>query len=158
MSAGLPDTILSEYKEVFSMFDVDGDGTIDSSELENVLKDLGTPASGSELQELMSAVDADGDGVIDFEEFCAMMSTRGTSGSSSHADANAEMKAVFAALDKDGDGIISMDDLRTIVPAVRWGSDRPPTDTDLALMIAVGGDEIDFASFQDIVSRFASLS
>jgi calmodulin len=158
MSAGLPDAILSEYKEVFSMFDVDGDGTIDSSELENVLKDLGTPACGSELQELMSAVDVDGNGVIDFEEFCVMMATRGNSSTSGPPDVLSEMKAVFAALDKDGDGMISIEDLRMVVPTVRWGSDRPPTETDLALMLAVGGDDIDFAAFQDIVSRFSTLS
>lgn len=157
MSAGLPDHILSEYKEVFSMFDIDGDGTIDSTELDNVLKDLGTPASASELQELLSAVDADGDGVIDFEEFCVMMSTRGTTGTSAPQDASAEIKAVFIALDKDGDGVISLDDLRALLPAVRWG-EKQPTETDLALMLAVGGDDIDFAAFQDIVARFATLS
>lgn len=158
MSAGLPDHILSEYKEVFSMFDVDGDGTIDSTELDNVLKDLGTPATSSELQELLAAVDTDSNGVIDFEEFCVMMSMRGGSGSSGITDPYTEMKSVFTALDKDGDGIISLEDLKVVLPSVRWGSERPPSDADLTLMLAVGGEVVDFAAFQDIVSRFQSLS
>ena len=156
MSAGLPDHVLAEYKEVFSIFDVDGDGTIDSNELDNVLKDLGTPATASELQELLAAVDTDQNGVIDFEEFCAMMSMRGPTGAPT--DPEEEAKNVFRALDKNGDGVVSLEDLQHIIHGVRWGNERPPTEADLAMMLTVGGDVVDFAAFKKIVRRFQAMA
>ena len=41
MASELTDDLISEFKEAFSLFDKDGDGTINTKELGTVMKSLG---------------------------------------------------------------------------------------------------------------------
>lgn len=52
--------LLSEFKEAFSLFDKDGDGTICSKELGTVMRSLGQNPTEAELQDMINEVDADG--------------------------------------------------------------------------------------------------
>ena len=49
-----------EFKEAFSLFDKDGDGTITSKELGTVMRSLGQNPTEAELQDMINEVDADG--------------------------------------------------------------------------------------------------
>lgn len=60
---------LNEFKETFSLFDRDGDGTISTKELGTVMRALGQNPTESELQDMINEVDADGNGTLDFTEF-----------------------------------------------------------------------------------------
>lgn len=51
---------LVEFKEAFSLFDKDGDGTISSKELGTVMRSLGQNPTEALLQEMVNEVDADG--------------------------------------------------------------------------------------------------
>lgn len=51
--------LTAEFKEAFSLFDKDGDGTICSKELGTVMRSLGNPTE-AELQDMINEVDADG--------------------------------------------------------------------------------------------------
>ena len=67
----------SYLKSAFNMFDTDGSGKIDSTEINRLLsgeefKDIYTP---DQLAEAIAEVDKNGDGEIDFEEFMEMMKT-----------------------------------------------------------------------------------
>ena len=53
-------TIISEFKEAFSLFDKDGDGTITTKELGTVMRSLGQNPTEAELQDMINEVDADG--------------------------------------------------------------------------------------------------
>lgn len=53
----------SEFKEAFSLFDKDGDGTICSKELGTVMRSLGQNPTEAELQDMINEVDADGERV-----------------------------------------------------------------------------------------------
>lgn len=57
----------------FKVFDADGSGEIDISELRQALKNIGEKISEDELRAMMAGADADGNGLIDFEEFCVFM-------------------------------------------------------------------------------------
>lgn len=57
-----------EFKEAFSLFDKDGDGTITTKELGTVMRSLGQNPTEAELQDMINEVDADGNGTIDFPE------------------------------------------------------------------------------------------
>lgn len=49
-----------EFKEAFSLFDKDGDGTITTKELGTVMRSLGQNPTNGELQDMINEVDADG--------------------------------------------------------------------------------------------------
>ena len=50
----------SEYREAFRLFDKNGDGSITTAELGNVMKSLGQFATSEELEEMLQEVDIDG--------------------------------------------------------------------------------------------------
>lgn len=56
--------MLSEFKEAFSLFDKDGDGTITTKELGTVMRSLGQNPTEAELQDMINEVDADGENSI----------------------------------------------------------------------------------------------
>ena len=51
----------SEFKEAFSLFDKDGDGTITTKELGTVMRSLGQNPTEAELQDMINEVDVDGE-------------------------------------------------------------------------------------------------
>lgn len=52
--------VCPEFKEAFSLFDKDGDGTITTKELGTVMRSLGQNPTEAELQDMINEVDADG--------------------------------------------------------------------------------------------------
>ena len=56
--------IFSEFKEAFSLFDKDGDGTITTKELGTVMRSLGQNPTEAELQDMINEVDADGESLL----------------------------------------------------------------------------------------------
>ena len=55
-----PHLIIAEFKEVFKMFDVDGDETVSTEELQDVMAKLGQAPSPEELADMINEVDEDG--------------------------------------------------------------------------------------------------
>ena len=64
---------LDEFKECFQMFDKDGDGTIDTTELGSVMRSLGQNPDMEEIEEMIDEADEDGSGSINFPEFVGLM-------------------------------------------------------------------------------------
>jgi len=101
---------IAEFKEAFSLFDKDGDGTITTKELGTVMRSLGQNPTEAELQDMINEVDADGNGTIDFPEFLTMMARK-----MKDTDSEEEIKEAFKEFDRDGDGFISAAELRHVV-------------------------------------------
>ena len=55
---------LLEFKEAFSLFDKDGDGTITPKELGTVMRSLGQNPTEGELKDMINEVDTDGELVL----------------------------------------------------------------------------------------------
>lgn len=68
-----PNEIIENLKDAFSIFDIDGNGSITAEELHNVMVSIGDKCSLAECKKMIRGVDKDGDGMIDFEEFKRMM-------------------------------------------------------------------------------------
>lgn len=63
-------------QNTFNKFDADQSGSIDASELENIISALGADFSPKELQQAMLELDGDGNGTLDREEFTAWWCAR----------------------------------------------------------------------------------
>ncbi len=103
-----------ELREAFSLFDIDGDGTISINELRNVMQSLGKKLSYKKLKKLVDSADVDGNGFIEFEELVTLMEQH----SIPHNFLD-EMKKAFGHFDKDGNGYISPEELRSALERMK---------------------------------------
>ena len=55
------------------MFDVAANGSIRSSDLKKIARELGVDVKAEELEEMIKAADADGDGAVSEKEFTDFM-------------------------------------------------------------------------------------
>ncbi|KAF4682284.1 Calcium binding protein [Perkinsus olseni] len=105
----LPAQDLEEFREVFSLVDIDRGGSISTEELGTLMETLGVKVTPDELEAMVADVDENGNGEIDFEEFVQVMS-RKTSGDHSPEEVKAAFK-LFAGPDGP-DGTITLKDLQ----------------------------------------------
>ncbi|XP_019407950.1 PREDICTED: calmodulin isoform X2 [Crocodylus porosus] len=96
MADQLTEEQIAEFKEAFSLFDKDGDGTITTKELGTVMRSLGQNPTEAELQDMINEVDADGNGTIDFPEFLTMMARK-----MKDTDSEEEIREAFRVFDKE---------------------------------------------------------
>ena len=99
---------IAQFKEAFSLFDKDGDGTITTKELGTVMRSLGQNPTEAELQDMINEVDADGNGTIDFTEFLSLMASK-----MKHTDTEEELIEAFKVFDCYGKGFLSATALST---------------------------------------------
>merc|ERR1712071_487132 len=97
--------------EAFAIFDVNGDGTIEATELKEVMRSLGQNPSNQECHDMISSVDKDQNGSIDFDEFLVLMRSR-------QAEPDAELKGAFDVFDTNNDGAISRDELKELMASL----------------------------------------
>ena len=106
----LTDEQIAEFKEAFSLFDRDGDGSITTNELGTVMRSLGQNPTEAELQDMINEVDVDGNGTIDFPEFLSLMARK-----MKETDTEEELMEAFRVFDRDGNGFISAAELRHVM-------------------------------------------
>ncbi len=62
-------------QEIFSEFDVDGNGVVTAVEFRNAIRKLNLGLSSKEIDQLMLRIDANSDGMIDYNEFSSKFGT-----------------------------------------------------------------------------------
>jgi hypothetical protein len=67
------DKDIADLKLHFSMFDVDGGGSIEAEELKQVLGDMGLEPTDEQIRDIILEVDKDRSGAIEFNEFVTLM-------------------------------------------------------------------------------------
>jgi calmodulin len=67
---------IEEMREIFSLVDKDGGGTISTEELGELLEIIGIEATEDDLGKMVEQMDSDNSGEIDFEEFAEVMMRR----------------------------------------------------------------------------------
>lgn len=69
---------MEDMYDAFSVFDIDGNGSITKEELQIVMTNVGDPPSDEEAAAMVAKYDIDGNGSIQFDEFLAMMNEKRT--------------------------------------------------------------------------------
>uniref|UniRef100_A0A674IHD9 EF-hand domain-containing protein n=1 Tax=Terrapene triunguis TaxID=2587831 RepID=A0A674IHD9_9SAUR len=110
MADQLTEGQIAEFKEAFSLFDKDGDGSITTSELGTVMRSLGQNPTEAELQDMIGELDDDGSGTVDFPEFLSMMARK-----MRDTDSEEEIREAFRVFDRDKNGYISAAELRHVM-------------------------------------------
>ena len=72
---GLTRKQIEAFREVFTLFDINGGGSIDAGELNQALMSVDISLTESELKDVLSVIDEDGNGEIDFDEFLNLMTS-----------------------------------------------------------------------------------
>ncbi|KAK1939825.1 calmodulin [Babesia divergens] len=110
MADQLSEEQIAEFKEAFSLFDRDGDGSITTKELGTVMRSLGQNPTEAELADMINEIDTNGSGAIDFPEFLILMARKMKEG-----DTEEELVQAFKVFDRDGNGFISAQELRHVM-------------------------------------------
>lgn len=136
-----------EFKEAFSLFDKDGDGSISTDEFGTVMRSLGMNPTASELQEMINEVNADGSGMIDFSEFLTMCSRK-----MKDTDSEEDLMEAFSVFDKEGRGVLSTSELRHVMSQLG----EKLTDEELEEMVEGSsvseGEEVKYLEFVRLMS------
>jgi len=101
---------LETFKEAFTVFDKNQDGTITTKELSTVMRSLGQNPTDAEVQDMINEVDVDGSGAIEFPEFCVMMVKK-----MQESDTENEIREAYRVFDKERTGCIAVSEMRLIL-------------------------------------------
>merc|ERR1712199_88871 len=98
-----------ELREAFDLFDTDGSGAVDATELHTAMKALGFEPKKEEISKMVKEMDKDGDATVDFEEFCVMLAEK-----MNQKDGKDEMLKGFKLFDDDNTGKISFKNFQRV--------------------------------------------
>ena len=147
MADQLSEEQIAEFKEAFSLFDKDGDGTITTRELGTVMRSLGQNPTEAELTDMTSEVDAEGIGTIDFPEFLTMMARK-----MKDTDTEEEIREAFKVFDKDGNGFISASELRHVVKNLAEKLTEEEVDEMIREADVVGDGQVNYEEFVAVLT------
>mmetsp|Transcript_10112 Transcript_10112/g.22747 ORF Transcript_10112/g.22747 Transcript_10112/m.22747 type:complete len:177 (-) Transcript_10112:121-651(-) len=131
----LTDEQVKDIKRAFDMFDIDGSGAIDRSELTSALYALGIPVTDSDVQGVMVVADKnkkdeEGSDEVDYKEFVRLMQDKVLG-----ADPKDNVLRAFTAFDTNCDNKISLQELKSMF----WEMGDDATEEELQEIIDVCG-------------------
>lgn len=133
----------ADYKQAFKLFDADGDGQINVSDLGNMMAALGEACSERDLQDMIAEVDVSGSGTIEFNEFLFIMARRQKDGSVD------DVKSAFSVFDKGGNGVITADDMQRVLASL--GEEVSPTEAAQIIKDISNADTVNIDQFRKMV-------
>ncbi|KAH7421254.1 hypothetical protein KP509_13G048100 [Ceratopteris richardii] len=95
---------ISDLKEIFEKFDLDGDGSLTEQELGALLCALGLNPSAEQVTVILHNLDKNNNGFVEFSEFLEVISPNITSEMAYNQE---ELLMLFRKFDTDGNGFIS---------------------------------------------------
>ncbi|CAD5183207.1 unnamed protein product [Musa acuminata subsp. malaccensis] len=141
--------LTAEHKEVFSLFDKDGDGHITLEELRTIIRSLGREPTLQELQDMIREVDVDGNGTIEFDEFLNVMAMR--TKEATEAEAEEELREAFKVFDIDNNGYISPSELMSVMTNLGEEVTKEIAAEMIMEVDADGDGQVDFKEFSTLM-------
>eukprot|EP01063_Lacrimia_lanifica_P038108 TRINITY_DN8015_c0_g1_i1.p3 TRINITY_DN8015_c0_g1~~TRINITY_DN8015_c0_g1_i1.p3 ORF type:complete len:155 (+),score=58.80 TRINITY_DN8015_c0_g1_i1:51-515(+) len=151
MEDAMDELQIAEFREAFSLYDQNGEGTITTRELPFVMRSVGQYPSDPEMQDIVREVDGNG-GSLDFPEFLDLMSRRTLGTGSADKAREANMRAAFAVFDESGNGTVRACDLHHVMTSL--GEKLSDAEADAMIKEAdVDGDGmIDYRRFAEVMT------
>ena len=103
---------ICELHEAFNIFDIESNGSIETSNLVLLMNALKQYPNKEEIEQILKEVDLNNDGKIYFNQFLKIMAKRLKN---ILYDEDKYLKNVFDLLDRNKNGLISIDEIRRIV-------------------------------------------
>merc|ERR1712216_606380 len=148
----LTDEQKNELRDAFDLFDTDGSGAVDFTELHTAMKALGFEPKKEEIAKMVKEMDKDGDATVDFAEFCKMMAEK-----MNQKDGKEELMKGFKIFYDDNTGKISFKNFQRV--AKELGENL--SDQELKEIIAEadtdGDGEISEAEFLEVMKATGLL-
>jgi len=137
---------LATFKEAFTVYDKNHDGTITTKELSTVMRSLGQNPTDAEVQDMINEVDVDGSGDMEFPEFCVMMVKK-----MQESDTESEVQEAYRVFDNDRDGYISASELRMIFAALPERLSAEEIDEMLEAADEDGSGRFEYSEFKQML-------
>ena len=102
------------FRDIFSQYDKDGDGTLATKYVGTIMRSFGQSPTEEELNYIICKVDADRSGFMDFSEFVAMMANH----MNHEMETKDEICSAFKEFDVKGTGTIPVEELRYILTSM----------------------------------------
>lgn len=133
---------LQDLRESFDVVDVDGDGTLDGSELGRLFVALPDLAPPELIEPLRTTLDLDGDGRISFTELAVVLL-----GGFDPGKVHAAARLWHNAYDTDGSGTLDVSELAAVLSRLGRPADNDEVARALDRADLDGDRALDFAEF-----------
>lgn len=100
---------LTNIREAFDLFDVDGTGKINTKELKVAIRAMGFEPKKEEIRSMLAEVDGGKNGKLSYEEFAKLIAMK-----VSERDSNQDLVKSFRMFDETGKGAIDFETLLNV--------------------------------------------
>ncbi|XP_063727576.1 uncharacterized protein LOC134855109 isoform X1 [Symsagittifera roscoffensis] len=107
---GISNEKFNDIKEMFKMYDKNGDGRISKGELMLTMQLIGANPTKDEVENMIREVDTDGNGYIEFKEFVQFAKVYLL-----NRDPEKELRDAFKVFDRNGDGVLDASEISKIM-------------------------------------------
>ena len=140
------------FLEAFSHFDKDGDGSISTKELRNVMRNIGEKPTRAGLDALMTEFDTDQDGRISFSEFLVMIANI-----MGEQESEKEVREAFQLLDADGNGFLTSAEVHEVISSLEFRGKAKPSEEEVDDIIRKADTDGDGRiNYEEFVKLWAS--
>jgi len=105
---------IQDIKDTFALFDTDGNGSIDSTELKVAVRALNLDPANEGLKNMIGMIGGDGSNGIDMNEFMNLM----TSQIDQQQNSEAHIMEMFRVFDEDETGRMSFKNLKRVATEI----------------------------------------
>merc|ERR1719191_48106 len=137
--------------EVFSSFDRQGDGEVNTVELGNMLRYLGYAPTFDQCRALGHQVDIDGSGEISYQEFLKAVRR--------YVELeNESFRKLFREKDKDGSGTINNDEILSLLESLGYRPTEKAVKHVIQMVDKDGNGDLDFEEFTALMKIYRESS